>query len=1153
MANSTESALSNAHTEYSFPINKSKVRDLELTLTKVFPKITKILLRVLKSIAKTKSVKVQLSAEVSLEKYNYEQRKNISFTGWFPSSTKVLLTTNQLDSILTESLAEIIGFYDSFVQKGSGWCLKEVQQIKMTVVKFTLFAGGCANVKLPQSIIKKRSCIIIKDIYLDKCFLYGIAAGLLNLKRNPQRKKHYENLVKALPHSFVSFPMNQRDILKFEKKTHISVNVYALDKTTIFPYRITNEKNKRYHVNLLLYKGHYFTIRNMSALLSGQTKSNKTKSYVCDYCLSTFVNTKRFMLHNDLCQKKGQRFQMPAPGTQVKFTRFNNLTQANFIIYADIESLCEKETPGKTAKLISQSKHIPISVGAIRVCRPAQEFSSDLFMYTGLDCIQQLYNYLEREFVFIQNILRSCCKPITMTAQDEHRFQQATQCNACKISFSDQCLKYRDHCHLSGAYRHALCNLCNLNRANTGYKVYVFFHGLSNYDSHFLIDSIYKYNCNLVNIIPISSEQYLTFSVGNLEFKDTYKFMSERLAELARILRLKGDEHFTYLNRHFTEESQRKLVRCKGVFPYSYMTSVDVLFEKCLPPKEAFFNDLTQQPISDEQYNFALKVFEEFKCTNLLSYLHVYLSCDVLLLADIFEHFRSDCIKDYELDPAHYFSAAHFTFDAYLRKCNPDLELLSDINQYLFFRKAMRGGLSMISKRFSVANNKYMHNYDPSKPSKYIIYLDANNLYGWAMSQLLPNKSFEWMSEGELNLEFVMSIPHDSNHGCFVEVDIYYPEHLHDQHADYPLAPEKMKISYDQLSPHAKILCNKFGLKKSTNSEKLMCTFLTKYNYVLHYKLLQFYVNHGLQVLKIHRGVKFEQAPVMRPYIEFNSKKRARATTDFESTVVKLLSNALYGKTIERPEKRCKMKLINKQSKLENICAKPNFKKSKRINDNLVSVEMSYPLIKLDKPFYLGVTILELSKLYMYTFHYEFIKRKYGSSAKLLFTDTDSLTYEIETEDVYKDLADSAHAGLFDFSNYPTDHPNYSSLFKRVPGCFKDETASCVITCYVGLRSKMYSFIIENSILKLVTTERKVAKGVKKCVIDKSLSYADYLKCLNCEEQTEHTFNTIRSIAHQVFTNKQTKISLSPFDDKRYLLDEKSSVPYGHYSTVGSE
>ena len=286
----------------------------------------------------------------------------------------------------------------------------------------------------------------------------------------------------------------------------------------------------------------------------------------------------------------------------------------------------------------------------------------------------------------------------------------------------------------------------------------------------------------------------------------------------------------------------------KGIYPYDYMNGIEKFSETQLPPKEAFYSMLNDCGVSDEDYEHAQRIWKEFEIKNLGEYHDLYLKSDVLLLADVFEEFRNICLENYSLDPAWYYTSPGLSWDALLKHSKINLELLTDPDKLLLFEKGIRGGISMISNRYGKANNKYMgKKYDPMSPSKYLVYLDANNLYGWAMMKPLPVGDFKWMEEKEL--ENWEDIP------CILEVDLEYPRELCVLHNDYPLAPERLKIG---------------------NVEKLIPNLWDKEKYVVHYKNLKLYLELGLKISKIHRGIKFREEPWMRSYIKLNTDLRTK-------------------------------------------------------------------------------------------------------------------------------------------------------------------------------------------------------------------------------------------------------------------------------------
>ena len=248
----------------------------------------------------------------------------------------------------------------------------------------------------------------------------------------------------------------------------------------------------------------------------------------------------------------------------------------------------------------------------------------------------------------------------------------------------------------------------------------------------------------------------------------------------------------------------------------------------------------------------------------------------------------------------------------------------------------------------------------------------------------------------------------------------------------------------------------------------------------------------GLKLTNIHRGIKFEESQWLEKYIALNTKLRTAAANEFEKDFFKLMNNSVFGKTMENIRNRVDIKLVNDIKQTEKLSAKPNFNHCNIFSEDLVAIHMKNTRLVFNKPVYLGMCIVDLSKTLMYDFHYNYIKQKYGDKAKLIFTDTDSLMYEIQTKDFYKGInADVKHR--FDTSDYPSNHPSGmpSGFNKKVLGMFKDEVGGKVIDDFVELRANFYSY-------KMFEGEgSKKCKGIKKkSVVKKSITHEDYEKCL---------------------------------------------------------
>ena len=406
--------------------------------------------------------------------------------------------------------------------------------------------------------------------------------------------------------------------------------------------------------------------------------------------------------------------------------------------------------------------------------------------------------------------------------------------------------------------------------------------------------------------------------------------------------------------------------------------------------------------------------------------------------------------------------------------------------------------------------------YNDKQATKYITYLDANNVYGWAMCKPLPTHDFKWMKEDELTSW--------KKQACILEVDLEYPKHLHDRHNDYPLAPERLVLG---------------------KVENLVPNLNDKIKYVIHYENHKLYERLGIKMTKIHRGIKFEESPWLKKYIDLITNLRSKANNEFEKDLFKLMNNLVFGKTMENIRNIVDIRLVNSEKKAKKLAAKPNFKHCDIFDENLVAIHMKKTKLVFIKPGYLGMCIVDLSKTLMYDFHYNYIKNKFNEKATLLFTDTDSLAYEIETEDFYKDISGDVRE-FFDTSNFPKGLSSDIEVGcnKKVVGMFKDEAGGKIIRAFVGLRAKLYAYTMHEG------KEEKRCEGVKKAIVKRSINFEEYKTCLFTGKAQMRTMNVIRSHGHELFTEEVNKIALSANDDKRVILEDGiHTLAHGHIKT----
>ena len=1135
-----KSALKNFTTQYV--IKGSPDYDTTTFLTVAKPFMINIM-------DKNRNIKVRLYLNCIMKSTDSDGYTKISKFAFHSIGRKIITEETDLHEIYKEMMDEI----EEEVQKvehaqGSGWVFVEVENLTLhTDIWDPLKAGS--YIDLPKELKNKNAIINMKNDD-NKCFLWSALRALNPKDKNAERiDKDLKSKEDTLNMEGITYPVDFRNIDRFEKQNpDISITVFGYNKQEkVYPLKISKlNKNRKHKIVLLLLKdgenSHYCYVKNISALLSSQYNKHKGKREYCFNCFNSFKSPEALKNHLEYCNiNECVKLNMPSPNTFLQFNNFLYSEKAPFVIYADFEC-CNKPiyttTPNHNKSYTNKlTKHEPVSFNYYIKSFNESVYKSKNRTYIkeeeeDPDVTDVFINWLEEDVKEIANLGN---EKMIITPEEEEQFNQASDCWICrkKLNIQD---KVRDHCHYTGRYRGAAHNLCNLKYSKPN-NISVFFHNLSGYDSHLFIKKLGATNGD-IDCIANNEEKYISFSKKiktgeyknkngetknkkfKIVFKDSLKFLNASVETLVNNL---SEDDFKNLEKYFKTE-QIKLLKRKGFFPYDYLEDIEKLKDKKPPPKKAFYSKLTGHGINKDNYQHVLNVWETWKMKTLKDYLKLYNETDVLLLADVFENFRDVCLKNYGLDPVYYYTAPGLAWDACLKMTGVKLELLSDVDMLLMVESGIRGGVSMISNRYGKANNKYMKNFDKTKLSKFLMYLDANNLYGWAMTQKLPVHSFKWMTKEEIENIFNNQIVQVwEKTPCILEVDLEYPEELHDLHNDYPLCPERVECEN--------------GVKK------LIPNLRDKYNYVIHYKNLMQCLKLGMKLKKIHRGITFIESAWLEPYINTNVKLRTQAKNDFEKDFFKLMNNAVFGKTMENIRNRVNIKLVNTGEQFKKLVAKPNYESRKIFSENLVSVHMKKTSLTMNKPVYLGMCILDLSKTLMYDFHYNYIKKKYGDKAKLLFTDTDSFLYEIQTEDVYKDISEDVK-DKFDTSNYPENHPSGipTGINNKVLGMYKDELAGDNADEFVGLRAKLYSIKAEDG------TENKKCKGIKKAVVAKSIRHENYKTCLQTGKEQYRTQTILRSYEHEIYMEEINKIALSAADDKRYLLkDSYDTLAWGHY------
>ena len=607
---------------------------------------------------------------------------------------------------------------------------------------------------------------------------------------------------------------------------------------------------------------------------------------------------------------------------------------------------------------------------------------------------------LKEQAIKIMSYEQKKMAPLTDVEKESHKNQ--TICYICEKEF---CIdkdneefklmqKVRDHCHYTGKYRGAAYSICNL-RCKIKKEIPVVFHNGSTYDYHLIIEQIAKEFKGYFDCLGENTEQRITFSVPikkvidedndkdndndsdkdsdkdktvtyRLKFIDSCRFMKHSLSNLVDNL-----SEINNINHEISRDALIKkfyntyqlcnndfdkfnLLLRKGVYPHEYMGKCEKFSIDKLPNKELFYSELNKEHITNEDYEHAQKIWDTFKISNFGEYHDLYVQSDTSLLADVFENFRDKCIKIHKVDLANFLTAPGLAWFACLKNTDIKLELLTDIDMLNMFEKGIRGGMCQASYRYAKVNNKYMNNYDKNIESSYLEYVDANNLYGYAICKKLSVDCFKWINDLSIFTEdFIKNYDDDeSDIGYLFVVDVEYPKKLHMLHSDLPFLPEKMTI-------------NKSG--------KFVGKLKGKEEYYIHILALKQALNHGLKLKKVHSAIEFRHEYWLKPYIDVNTGLRNDAKKDFEKDFFKLMNNSVFGKIIENVRKHRDIKLVTTDKRRSTLASEPNYHSTKYISKELSIIEMRKSKVKMNKPIYLGQAILDISKTLMYEFWYDHI------------------------------------------------------------------------------------------------------------------------------------------------------------------------------------
>ena len=1032
----------------------------------------------------------------------------------------------------------------------------EFDGVEALEIKFNLSPNlsGRSFFKLPQKLQHMQAVVNINASH--SCFKYAVLSILHYNDVHPKRRQDaskYNRWFDDLDFGNVdaSDVHIKRDVPIIEKLNNLKINIHVWERG--LQGCVYNDRHVLADrtINLLLVVGgegerHYCGIPSLTRLYR-HTKTAHNMQHMCERCIRSFKTKEHLEEHFQWCARGRLQIEQAPKYNTMTYTAMHKELCPVKVIYADIESYIHDAThyPAAIASYVVWHSHLA----------PIKQNTTKITAWSGEDCIVDFLRYID-DMAHIQHKYDNTMtrRGKLLTTQQEKDFDACTHCPRCNAPFDDSShKKCRDHDHITGQYRSVLCHSCNSKLHLTRRTLPIIFHNFKCYDAHQLIKhGLGKFKHWILEVIPQTKEKYMqlraripveTTKEGktiyfNVVFLDSFQFMSSSLANLVNNL---DSLPFTDVLKREYPHLNNDTMKRKGVFPYSYLDSLSKLQESCLPPRSAFKNDLSGEECSEEDYRFAQTAWQEFDCHSFGDYMMSYLKLDVILLACVFEKFRSKTLEQDGLDPVHFVSLPGLSFLSAFKMTGETIDLLTDIEMYTFFERGIRGGMTFVNKHL-VRNETITHNN--REYTQHLAYIDENNLYGHSLSMPLPHSKFSWVEDlSVFTRDFILSLDEEGEWGYTFEVDLGYPQHLHHSTADFPLAPESGQITHDMFSTFMTSFHQTLNPNQTYKpSHKLLLTQYDKKHYIVHFAVLKFYLSMGLTLDHVHRVVKYIQKPWLKEYIDFNSQQRAQSNHDFDKSFYKLKNNALFGKTMEDVRKRINYKLVTDEDKFVKLARSPFFHDRDIITNDIVGVHMWKSKVTLDKPVFVGQAVLDYSKLEMYHLFYKILSQcPLIQQLHLVGGDTDSFFLTIATDmhitlpDVFNNLAQH-----IDTSNYPPSHPLYSAVNKAKLGCFKDETAGQTLEEMILLRPKMYSMKFADS-----PSSIKRAKGISKHIV-KKMKHDAYREAFEDKKTTRVQMTILRSQHHTIQTTTFNKRALSAWEDKRCWLSENASLPHGH-------
>ncbi|KAL5249225.1 hypothetical protein ACHWQZ_G018174 [Mnemiopsis leidyi] len=770
------------------------------------------------------SARFYLTIVVTMERtINESEEDTFSFTS---SPATDLLPSTDISDEIHQHIEILSKKIDEFLRNGSGWVLKGLVRAHLNITKYNPMAFG-KYIPLPEPLKKRKGALLNIQNNDNMCLKWvTIAARHPYPKKDPHaaRITYYKQFEKEIDDTGIVWPITLKQIPKFESLNRVRINVVGYDEDNdtdpFYPVLVSKSTHADHlTVNTLILgnenTSHFVLIKSINALL--KKDNTKALKYHCVRCFHGFSKESNLLKHQENCIKfRAQGIRFPEDD-QLFFKSYRKMVKCPVYIVADFESYI-KDVEGRNTVPIELSgstqrlkEHGPCGF-AYMVVTEFEDYKQPVVVHrdNGTGNVAEIFiSMMHEEYERLTDLIHANEDMKPLSAAQRRAHYAAANCYLCNELFTEDNPRVKDHDHYTGEYIGPAHFTCNFER-RTDKHLPIIFHNFRGYDCHLIVQALAEQTDCLydITIIPNSMEKYVSITTKEFRFIDSLQHLSTSLDKLTRNLVNSGLENFKYTREFIDAEhdgcdEKFELLTRKGVYPYSYIDEA-AKFDEDLPPQHCFYNDMADEALSDEDYALVQGIWTTFDLQCLGDLHDLYVTTDVLLLADVLEKYRKMCWDRMGLEALCYVSLPSLTFDACLKLTKTKLEIVKDIDMLQMIELGIRGGISVISHRHAKANNPEIPNFDPSLPESYLLYIDANNLYGYAMSEKIPVDGFKWLDATNWTRDRIMSLDPNGKKGYIFEVDLLIPDNIHDKTDMYPLCPEHLEITESMISPKSR-------------------------------------------------------------------------------------------------------------------------------------------------------------------------------------------------------------------------------------------------------------------------------------------------------------------------------------------------------------